>query len=683
MTVLEDLLRRVRLSTRLHVAALAYAEFGLYIFPLQPRNKKPLLAGKGFHDATNDVSVVSRWWKDHPEANIGCVPGRSGSLVLDIDGPIGEQQLDELMLSDIATLTATTGRKEGGRHLWFQHPGGSIGNRQLAKHIDVRADAGYVVLPPSVHPSGNRYKWSAMVAIAVAPPHIRMLLTDVVHEGERNNALASHLGSLRASGAGDAELRNAALLFNIRCRPPLSAREVNAVVKSIMRYEQGATSHDALVEEMNERYAIVCVGNNVRIMDTSRDETIFLRQEDFRLLLSSRYVEEGARRVPLMDIWLRSPKRRQYDRIVFEPGVQDTSPSFNWWRGWGVESRMGDCSKFLAHVRDNICEGDENLCQWVLAWFAQIFQDPKKKPGTAIALRGRQGTGKTIVGQVIGKLLGRSYTSVASSHRVTGQFNAHMERCLLLHADEAIWAGDLKSEGVLKNLVTNGVHHIERKGIDSIEVPNYVRLLLTSNSDWVVPAGPEERRFCVIDVGEQRMQDKTYFGELMTQMDNGGYEALLFHLLDLDYSGVDLRTIPQTRALFEQKMATLTPEQAWWLDILDNAVLPGDGDGNGEAPRQAVFENYIRHAQAIGRRRRSSETVVGTFLKKVVPGLRRMTGTVHGKTVSMYSFPDLANCRNAFADITRHPGDWDGPAEWQPDPFVTGDADDDSQTREF
>ncbi len=85
----------------------------------------------------------------------------------------------------------------------------------------------------------------------------------------------------------------------------------------------------------------------------------------------------------------------------------------------------------------------------------------------------------------------------------------------------------------LKDLITSGVQWIERKGIDAVEVPNYVRVFVTSNSDWVVPAGLEERRFCVIDVAESHMQDKAYFSAIMDQMNNGGYEALLQHLIDL------------------------------------------------------------------------------------------------------------------------------------------------------
>ena len=96
------------------------------------------------------------------------------------------------------------------------------------------------------------------------------------------------------------------------------------------------------------------------------------------------------------------------------------------------------------------------------------------KAGTAVCLRGKQGTGKTILGKILGKLLGPSYVLVSTPERVIGRFNAHLERCILLHSDEAFFAGDKAGASALKDLVTNDTQRIERKGVDSFEVPNCV-----------------------------------------------------------------------------------------------------------------------------------------------------------------------------------------------------------------
>ena len=98
--------------------------------------------------------------------------------------------------------------------------------------------------------------------------------------------------------------------------------------------------------------------------------------------------------------WMQHRERRKYQDIGFFPG-RDVPGFYNLWRGFAVEPRKGDCSKFLAHVRENVCQGDDDLYAWVMAWFADIFQRPAVKCGTSLALRGKQGVGKTKIGEVM------------------------------------------------------------------------------------------------------------------------------------------------------------------------------------------------------------------------------------------------------------------------------------------
>jgi hypothetical protein len=239
------------------------------------------------------------------------------------------------------------------------------------------------------------------------------------------------------------------------------------------------------------------------------------------------------KRIPLAKYWLHHPQRRQYEGIVFAP-KREVRNHFNLWHGFAVEPQSGDCSKFLAHIKDNVCRGNEDLLIWVLGWFANIMQHPEGKPGTSLALRGRMGVGKTKVGEVIGSLLGSHYVPVSDPRYITGRFNSHMVSCLLLHADEAFWAGDKQAEGKLKDLITGGSQFIEYKGKEPVRVQNYLRLLVLGNQNWLVPAGFDERRFAVLDVGEDHMQDKPYFAAIDDEMDNGGREALLHFLINFD-----------------------------------------------------------------------------------------------------------------------------------------------------
>ncbi len=123
---------------------------------------------------------------------------------------------------------------------------------------------------------------------------------------------------------------------------------------------------------------------------------------------------------------------------------------------------------FRDHLLNNVCAGFEDRLQWVFGFFAHIVQRPRERLGTALVLCGGMGSGKTKVGEVFGKLISRHYLLVDSARYVTGNLDAHMASCLLLQADEAVWAGEQAVEGRLKGLITAPVQQIEAKGVDPI-----------------------------------------------------------------------------------------------------------------------------------------------------------------------------------------------------------------------
>src|SRR5437773_1759621 len=124
----------------------------------------------------------------------------------------------------------------------------------------------------------------------------------------------------------------------------------------------------------------------------------------FSLWLKNQIVEGE----PLSELWLKNPGRRQYDAIVFMPGV-NTPGFYNLWKGFPIQPVAGDCSKFLKHIEEIICCGNEVVYGYVLNWFAHLFQRPAELPEVALVLRGLQGTGKGIVARAVGKLVGASH----------------------------------------------------------------------------------------------------------------------------------------------------------------------------------------------------------------------------------------------------------------------------------
>jgi hypothetical protein len=143
-------------------AALTLARRGLAVVPCRPRDKRPATAN-GVKDATTNLTALRHWWNHEPQSNVAIATGLiSGVFVLDLDGLDAEAELSRLereygqLPQTVQTITAR------GRHLFFKMTTRLVRNStgKIAPGIDVRGDGGYVLAPPSVHPSGRRYAWS-------------------------------------------------------------------------------------------------------------------------------------------------------------------------------------------------------------------------------------------------------------------------------------------------------------------------------------------------------------------------------------------------------------------------------------------------------------------------------------------------------------------------------------------
>jgi len=230
---------------------------------------------------------------------------------------------------------------------------------------------------------------------------------------------------------------------------------------------------------------------------------------------------------------------------------------------------------------------------------------------------------------------------------------------LVVYADEAFWAGDKKAEGVLKSMITEDTIQIEMKGKDVITFRNHIRLLVSSNHDWVVPAGNEERRFFVVDVGDARIQDRTYFSAIVDQMNSGGREALLHYLLEYDLAGTSVGLPPQTTALEDQKQYSASPIQSWWFERLMDGHTKSEGSiWKTDIRTDTLYEGYVEFSENIGVRRRASNIAFGKELKALIPDLVKNRITKGAIRHWAYLIPDLQTCRRHYDYLTRSEHDW-------------------------
>jgi Family of unknown function (DUF5906) len=263
-----------------------------------------------------------------------------------------------------------------------------------------------------------------------------------------------------------------------------------AASRDVDRKANGAG--DADLANMNADYAVVRVGGKTRVMSLEESPAVpgckvpvFSTVPDFCAFHLKRKKTIGSgKRAHVVGIgkwWIEHADRRQYDAVVYAPGGT-TSTNYNLWTGFACDSIPGGCDRYLTHLRENVCARDDHLYEYLLNWMAYAVQHPGRPGEVAVVLRGKEGVGKGEAAKQFGRMFGAHFRHVVHAKHLTGHFNAHLQQCSVLFADEAFFAGDRSHESTLKALITEETLMIEPKGLDPFPVRNCIHLIMSSNS---------------------------------------------------------------------------------------------------------------------------------------------------------------------------------------------------------
>lgn len=345
---------------------------------------------------------------------------------------------------------------------------------------------------------------------------------------------------------------------------------------------------EKILQGLNQRYAVVNEAGKCIVVEWRRDpvldrETLDrITFADIKRMYQNRSLqvlvkegsEERIERRNLATWWLNHSGRRQYlAGVIFDPTNRASTQYMNLWRSFAVQPKPGDWGLMKDHIRRIICRGERDHADYVFNWLARLFQHPEGAGEVALVFRGKKGVGKSILGACVVDAFAQHGMHIIHASQLTGRFNAHLRDCCVLFADEAFFAGDRQHEGSLKGLITEHTLVIEGKYQNVVTVRNMLHLMLASNSDWVVPASIDERRFAVFDVLDTRIADHPYFHAMARQMENGGLAAMIHELLHRDITKFEVRHVPQTAALRAQKTLSLPSIERWWLAVLSRGFL--------------------------------------------------------------------------------------------------------------
>lgn len=416
---------------------------------------------------------------------------------------------------------------------------------------------------------------------------------------------------------------------------------------------------------MNDEYAVILTyGSKPMVMVregrihpiTGRPEPVFQSFRDFKdrvRNLPKIVYQEGdkVKTVPCADWWLGHKRRHEYLDVTFEPGI-DTPGRYNLWTSSDVRAIPGDRHlRFIDHVRDVICNEDDRCFTYLINWMARAVQQPRTQSMVAIVLLGDRGTGKSLFCNFFGQIFDPYRVIVSDVNQLTGKFNAHLSVALMVQAEEAFDLKDKRHESVLKDIVTGPSRSVEKKGQDIIQLPNYAKLILTSNSERVVPAGDKERRFLVMRVSDRMRGNHAYWNALLEDMRSGGPANLLHYLMQVDLAGFNVVDVPQTEELRKQQEHNLGAELEWLMSKLETGMwLDGHQNWTGPVLKKQLHADYCTYLEKMGVRHPRGERAFHRFMMTAFPGTTdaRIQSRESWDKPMVFLFPPLGECREAF-----------------------------------
>lgn len=340
---------------------------------------------------------------------------------------------------------------------------------------------------------------------------------------------------------------------------------------------------------------------------------------------------------PFLPEWIKDETRRSYERIDFIPSHQKCPDHiYNLFSGFAVEVEEKlemangiiteeECLRLIEPLLFHftvMCGGDRFF---VVKWLSQLFQHPEVKPNVGLLFRDMGsllkeggGTGKNLVWDFIGSLLGsKYYHTVSDNSTLYGDFNSPFEGKLLVFIEEADGKDNHKNNDKLKSKITQKKQMINKKGVAQYEVSEHTRYVGATNGRNPIPTRDGQTRWAFWDVDTTYRGNKDYFNTLVKATQDrrvrvAFYQYLMRH--ETWKTPIEFSTnVPITPAFVDVRQMNAPPILKWLCRELRDATLP---------PRATTKELYALFTAwyELGNRDRAfllpTENIFGRMMKE-------------------------------------------------------------------
>lgn len=432
-------------------------------------------------------------------------------------------------------------------------------------------------------------------------------------------------------------------------------------------------NHQDIVAEMQQQFSILNLNGKLGIVETEslNQGTLALSSKsDAKTLM----VRAAAKQFPqenckdIFDIFLNSPQTTYHSGVEFSP--KSTSRNkLNLWIPPTIEPRQGSWETIKNFLLEIICSGDKKAYNYLINYIAHALKKPEEKPGVMIILIAGQGTGKGTLGHILNKIWGKTFLKTNNIDTVTGNFNAAIERSFIVFLDEALFAGNRKASDALKSIVTEPTLLINQKHQPTRQIESCHRFIAATNADHFKNTERDDRRDFTLRVSEKHKGDSTYWEMLYRAIDNGEVEAMVYELLEMDISDINVRDKPDTKELLEQKLMSLNPFAAWWYDCLQQGTISNSKTSSiYDDDNSTNWEDFISTVDTItnikyfhdGKMYKTpTSQSISKDIQAVCPSAQQKQKTLFSSKMRGYALPSLEACRTEFESWIGSEIKWD------------------------
>lgn len=462
--------------------------------------------------------------------------------------------------------------------------------------------------------------------------------------------------------------------------------------------------YDKYVMKYMNKFFCIINGSTIDIVEFRYDkqsqsgwvikEDIHRNKTNFSLAIPEKLMmKPGLKKTKLSEYYFNHPLRTVYKGTVFMPNSETDPDYLNLFTGFKIdkddaaifckdlfynetknqsfvgkdiaEMRNKILSEKLApllnHIKNVWCSGKEDYYTYVVNWMANLIQHPEKKIGVSIVIKGIEGSGKGIVVQKLGKIIGdRYYKQPTDAEDILGKFALPlMETCVLMFMDELVWGGDKKMRGKLMKLVTEDNYSGQKKGKDiETNLHSYMNIIVASNEDWVVPASNTSRRFFVLETNNEKgsiqSEDTKEYFKKIADIDPHIFANFLYNI---DVSQFNPAAFPVTEFLREQKEHSFGAIPRYWQTQLSDPPEWLESAGKGiyvqGYPKKAIFADFKENTGD----KYTGEVIFWKETRKVMifKETRVSDKFDTSKRTQHIIFDTLDNCKNKFREFVKDP----------------------------